>query len=365
MTMSRRKTISLLGGGTILAALGAGGTFAGTRTPSKAIAPWGLAGGYDDPRLNALSFGLLAPNPHNLQPWHIALEGEDAFVLRHDQSRRLPETDPFDRQIMIGMGCLLEQTVLAAGAAGYDVALEIMEEGPQIARATLSKGGLADPLAAHILQRRSCKEPFADRAVPADLAGQLAPFADIHTDPRMVSALRELTFEAWMVETTTPHTMQESIDLMRMGKAEINAKPDGLDIGGAFLEGLMLAGVLTRDAMADQNSTAFQQGIDIYREMLMATPAYVALTSETNTRSDHIAAGRAWLRLNLKTTALGLSLHPVSQALQEYPEMAPHYASAHGLLAPQGHTVQMLGRLGYGPQTARTPRWPLEEKLIV
>ena len=44
--------------------------------------------------------------------------------------------------------------------------------------------------------------------------------------------------------------------------------------------------------------------------------------------------------------------------------MAAHYAAAHELLAAPGRTVQMLGRLGYGPVIPRTPRWPLEAKLI-
>ncbi|MGB3246284.1 MAG: hypothetical protein WBB25_17250 [Sulfitobacter sp.] len=167
-----------------------------------------------------------------------------------------------------------------------------------------------------------------------------------------------------MTETLTPRTMQESIDLMGMGKAEINAMPDGIDLGGPFLESLVLAGMLTRDAVADQQSSSFKQAIAIYRKMLHATPAYAVLSSAKNSRVDQIQTGRRWLRLNLKATALGLSLHPVSQALQEYPEMAHYYASAQRLLAPDGHTVQMLGRLGYGPRTPRTPRWPLEEKLI-
>ena len=81
------------------------GAFLATRTPHAAQALWSMAGGYDDPRLNALSFGLLAPRPHNLQPWIIELEGTDAFILHHDASRRLPHTDPFDRQITIGLGC--------------------------------------------------------------------------------------------------------------------------------------------------------------------------------------------------------------------------------------------------------------------
>jgi len=101
----------------------------------------------------------------------------------------------------------------------------------------------------------------------------------------------------------------------------------------------------------------------IYLGMLMATPAHAVITTDGNSREDQIAAGRRWLRLNLATTELGLALHPVSQALQEYPEMAPYYAKAHEMLATEGQTVQMLGRLGYGPETPVSPRWPLETRI--
>ncbi|MEW9920984.1 twin-arginine translocation pathway signal protein [Marimonas sp. MJW-29] len=365
MSLSRRKALSLIGGGTILAATASAAGFVTTRKPGRAIAPWELAGGYQDARMNALSFALLAPNPHNLQPWQVRLQGQNALSLFHDPSRRLPETDPFDRQIVIGLGCFLEQMTLAAGAAGHTVDLELFPdgEGGPVAHAVFREGAKGDPLAAHILDRRSCKEPFSDRPVPAALANELELIADIYTEAPLVAALRKLTFEAWMVEVLTPRTMQESVELMRMGKAEINANPDGIDLGGPFLESLMLAGVLTREAMGDPDSSGFRQGIDIYREMLNATPAYAVLTTAGNSRLDQIDAGRRWLRLNLTTTRMGLSLHPVSQALQEYPEMKNHYDAAHAMLASGGHTVQMLGRLGYGPQTPRTPRWPLEAKL--
>ena len=366
MTLSRRKALSLIGGGTVLAATAATAGFINTRPPQTAIAPWGLAGSYDDPRLNALSYALLAPNPHNLQPWQVRLDGTDALTLMHDGERWLPHTDPDGRQIMAGMGCFLEQMTIAASAAGYEVALEMFPEGEggPIAHARFEEGASADPLAAYILDRRSCKEPFTAEPVPAALANELEMSADIYTDAATVDKLRKLTFDAFMVETMTPRTMKESVDVMRMGKAEINASPDGIDMGGAFLEGLMLTGLLTREGLLDPDSPGFQQGIDVYREIMVNTPAYAVLTTPGNTSLDHIDAGRRWLRLNLTTTRMGLSLHPVSQALQEYPEMDELYAKAHQMLAPEGHTVQMLGRLGYGPAIPRTPRWPLEAKLI-
>ncbi len=367
MAYSRRKTLALIGGGAVVAASGAVAGFAATRRPTMAQKPWDLAGAYADPRKNALSYALLAPNPHNLQPWMVRLAGENGLTILHDKTKRLPETDPHDRQLMIGFGCFIEQMVLAAGGAGHAVDVTLFPDGedaPTVARATFREGGTADPLAAHMMARRSTKEPFEDRPVPAAAMTELQGMADVHTDPAMVEAIKALTWESWMVETSTPHTMQESIDLMRMGKAEINATPDGIDMGGFMVEAGILAGVVTRESLADPDSTAFQQGIEIYRPILQATPAYAVLTSQDNSRVDQIETGRRWLRLNLTTTKLGLALHPCSQCLQEYPEMAEHYANAHRLLASEGHTVQMLGRLGYGPSTPRTPRWPLEAKLV-
>ena len=45
-------------------------------------------------------------------------------------------------------------------------------------------------------------------------------------------------------------------------------------------------------------------------------------------------------------------------------EMAAHYKATHEMLAKPGETVQMLGRLGYGPETPFTPRWPLETRIL-
>ena len=44
--------------------------------------------------------------------------------------------------------------------------------------------------------------------------------------------------------------------------------------------------------------------------------------------------------------------------------MKPYYDRVHALLAPQGGTVQMLARLGYGVAVPPSPRWPLESRVI-
>lgn len=360
---SRRNFLKILGGGVVLAAGGAG-AFYGTRTPTKALAPWGAAGEYEEPRMAALSYAILAPNPHNRQPWLVDLSVADQVTIWRDKEKDLPETDPFDRQLTIGMGCFMEQMAIAASQTGHRVDFDLFpdgEDGP-VAVAQFTEGAAADPLFAQIPNRRSCKEPFSDQVPPA--APELTALADVHTDPALVSRLRKLTVDAWLVEATTYRTMKESTDLFRLGKAEIEANPDGLDFGGPFFETLILAGLMTREGALDPTNMEFAEGKKIYDQMLNATAAYAVIRTQGNTRVDQIAAGRRWLRLNLTTTKLGLALHPVSQALQEYPEMAAYYADAHAMLSLTGETVQMLGRLGYGPEVPVSPRWPIEAKMI-
>lgn len=183
-------------------------------------------------------------------------------------------------------------------------------------------------------------------------------------DDAKVAELRDIMWTAWVIEVETPRTHQESVDLMRLGRREIAANPDGIDLGGGMMEALIATRLVTRESLATPGTRAYQAGFDIYQPMIEATPAAVWLTSQGNRRKDQINAGRAWLRLNLKTTKAGLARHPVSQALQEYPEMAEQYGRAHRLLASPGETVQMLGRLGYAAPVPQTPRWGLDDKLV-
>ena len=151
---------------------------------------------------------------------------------------------------------------------------------------------------------------------------------------------------------------------MRIGKAEVEASPDGIDLSGAMIDSIALLGLLDREALLDPSTSAYKQGYDMVMAACDTAMAHLWLVTPGNSREDQIRAGRDWLRVNLAATALGIGAHPLSQALQEYPEMAGSYREIHGLLAPQGGTVQMLGRLGYGPKVAPSPRWRLKEKIV-
>ncbi|MBN8535246.1 MAG: twin-arginine translocation pathway signal protein [Rhizobiales bacterium] len=380
--MTNRRNVILGIGGT-LALFGAGAAWRVTRVPDKAYQPWEKAGATEiDPRLDAFRHAILAPNPHNMQPWQIRLIGTDQAEISCDLARRLPQTDPFDRQIVIGFGCFIELAGIAASRRGLKLEVEAFPEGAGNARLDarpvarlrfVAEPGLAaDPLAAFIRDRRSAKVPFdLARPVPAEsFAALQAAGSDLtrfdHTRTEGdVQALRSLASAAFEREMRTPHTLRESIDVLRVGSDEINANPDGISLRGPLFEALSLLGAdkVRAEAIDAQSDTTTRQ-IARYRQMFSQTPSFVWLTGLGNSRAHQLATGRSYLRLNLLATRLGLGLHPVSQALQEYPEMTPLFAEARRLCRVEtGETLQMLARLGYADAVAPTPRWPLEAKL--
>ena len=382
MTISRR-TMIWAAGGAGLALIGTGGVFAVTRTPQRALSAWNeiKSAQPTDVRLDAFRHAILAPNPHNRQPWQIQLVGRDQAIVTCDLDRRLPETDPFDRQILIGFGCFLELARIAAAERG--VRMEITEFPDGLPGERLNQRPIAslrfvvdpttpkDPLFAAIPLRRSSKMPFdtARRIEPRvldSLTAHSGPGVKIMTagDDAKVKTLRSQTWDAWSIELKTARTWKESVDLMRIGKTEIEANPDGISFGGPFLEALALAGQLTREQIAEPGSTAYTAGIERYRPIMATAMAYAWITTDTNSRADQLASGRAYVRMNLDAARQGFGLHPVSQALQEFPEMQSAFGAVHATLgAKPGQRVQMLARLGYGTAAAVTPRWPLESRL--
>ncbi|MBN8945170.1 MAG: twin-arginine translocation pathway signal protein [Rhizobiales bacterium] len=296
--------------------------FALTRTPLRALQPWRDAGvSRSDPRRFVIEHAVLAPNPHNRQPWIVEFTAPETMTLWCDLSRRLPETDPFDRQILIGLGCFTELAAIAATAVGYRLEVTPFPEGePQprldrrpVAHLRLIGDGAvkADPLFAHIKARRSSKQPYdLARTLPEAAAGDLAalssPLAAVTTlaDPALVGRIRNLTWEAWGIEARTRRTHMESVDLMRIGRREIEANPDGISLGGPMLEGLSIIGQLSRRQLAEVGSPAFEKGEAMYRAMLAGTPAYLTVAAPDAGRIGTFAAGQTYLRANLAATSL-------------------------------------------------------------
>ncbi len=364
--------------------LGLGGAWWATTGPARsAREPWSAAAkGFGDPRLDVLAYAILAPNPHNMQPWRIGLGEGTEFTVYCDLERLLPETDPPDRQVTIGFGCFLEMCRQAAAESGFRADIAYFPEGePQpnlderpIAHVELVEDASIrpDPLFANALSRRTNRLVFdTSQAVSEDALAELqaATVKGVEVfgsaDETFVDDLRLLTSDAWAVEWDTASTRRESIEVMHIGKAAVNARPYGLTIDDRLSSTLGKLGLMSPEALDDPEATAYKESFKFYERACRSAMAFVWSTTSTNTRHAQLEAGRAWVRTQLAANALGISFHPLSQALQEFPEMADHYRQAHKLLARNaGDTVQMLARIGYAPDVGPAPRHTLESRLI-
>jgi nitroreductase len=376
---ARRRFVRVLGTGAVIAA--AGPALPGcTATPDAATEAWRTAGAPTDLRRRLVSWAILAPNPHNLQPWAVALPADGDVVLHTDPERRLPMTDPPSRQLTIGHGAFLELLSMAASAEGLRAEIRPFPEGEPgpdaldgrpIARVRLVKAAVApDPLFAHVLARGTWKKPFAATAVAPDALAALTAAAtrpgvtaSSTQDPARVAALNDVMVRAWEIEQRTPRTWKESVDLTRVGAAEIARHRDGISLGGPTMELMRVAGMMTPAKAMDPTSSYFAAGLKRVRDWVPTTGSWIWLSTPAAGRAPQLEAGRAFVRLQLQATALGLATQPPSQVLQEFPEMRALQREFEAIVGQRpGERVQMLVRIGH-PDGARapSPRRPLED----
>jgi hypothetical protein len=385
--MDRRSFIRVAGGGVIASATALPLAGCSSEYPAQAVQAWqGPGADATDVRRWILSYAILAPHSHNLQSWRVDLRRPDEIWLYCDLTRLLPETDPLSRQIVMSQGTFLELLDLAARRRGLRADIQLFPEGVfgsdkpdarPTARIRLARDATLkpDPLFEQILRRRTNREMYEPRE-PA--AAALKAIADsVSSHPVRVGFVgtgqhaalqqhRAIAMEAWRIELVTPRTIMESYKVLRVGPREIAQHRDGLSINTPMVRALTALGLFDRSQAPAATDTATTGQIKDFNAKIASTPAFFWMVTEGNDRETQVNAGRAYARAQLAATAHGLSMQPLSQALQEYSEQAQPYAQVHALLEapPPRYTVQMWTRLGYAPPVGPAPRRGVEAHVV-
>lgn len=359
--------------------MGAGFGQAGCSTVKESAAEaWLGPVASQDNRLRWLGYALLAPNPHNRQPWMVDLHTHpDELTLYVDRQRLLPATDPYSRQIVIGHGTFIEQLVMAASVDGFATEVVLFPEGEfpadkvddrPLAKLSFRRSDqtITDPLFGEILRRRTNRLPFdLQRPVPNEkmnvilsAASRPGIEAGATLEIDKVKVLRSRAAAAWDVEQQTDSTIMESLRLMRVGQQEIEAHRDGLVVTGFLPELASTIGLFRRDTPPIPGSFAAERMRDSVVSLANSAMGWVWLVTRGNARHQQVEAGRSFVHMQLAATKEGIALHSMSQALQEFPEMREQFLGLHHDLGtdPQTQTIQMLARIGYAQSTAPTPR---------
>lgn len=380
--MDRRSFIKVsgVGAGTVLLASHLNGCETAPEMYGWAPAPESL----DDIRLKVLSYAILAPNPHNKQAWQVRSIGDRRLALYVDPERLLPHTDPYHRQTHIGQGTFLETLKIAASAFGHEAQVEYFPEGQYgnqsleplpIAEVSLLPNASVDvnPLFRHIVERQSNKRSYQNQPITdhESLALSSAFRSDSHSvltidsSPANRVHLQAFVTEAMAIESSDEQRDLETIAMFRFSDEEIRRYRDGFGLAQAGVTGIskFIAERFYLDrAAAESDPKGFGgRAVDTTRTQADSTVSFAWLRTEGNTRLDQVKTGEDYCRFGLLATSMGVAHHPMSQVLEEYPDMLPLQSQFKSTLGiDEGDTVQMLVRLGKAKPCVHAPRRDLQ-----
>jgi len=340
----------------------------------KYLEPWQktYSQKFDDPRIRLAAHGLLAANGHNMQPWKIRLDKNNpmAFYLYADSERLTNEVDPPARQMMITQGTFLEYVKIAGDESGYQTTIELFPEGTYneqklsesmktkpVAKITLTKTNpQSDPLydlmflpdtnrAAYLPTKLTPEQINQLKAINTDAGLSIK----ILQDKENMDKLNKCAMQGATVEAGVSSVMKESEIIFRANEYQKNKYRYGFSVEGQGTSGIMrhlMQGLVTLFPSMNSGKAASDMFIQSTQTSVDNTPAYALIITKDNNRSSQVKSGMLYSRLILTAQRLGFVMQPLSQVLEEYPEMKEPYSGIHKDYASDGGTIQMLVRLG-------------------
>jgi hypothetical protein len=307
-----------------------------------------------------LNYAVLAPSSRNSQPWKFNVTNDSILVFA-DRSRRLQVADRDQRELYISLGCALENLIVAADHFGYNSSVAYFPgDEDLVAKVVLQPA--ANPsnpsrdtrLFYAITSRQTNRNPYEPRAISeSDLETikSLSSDADVDVsifitrDSAIKKGFQDFVVQANGIQYSDANFKSELGHWLGQGVMG----PTGLQAKMAQLAVVFL------DVGPEQSKKD--------AELINSTPYLGFLSTAKNDSISSLKAGRVMERFWLGATALGVSLHPMSQAL----EVAETKANLTDLLPAESGMmqVQQAFRLGYAePIKEHSPRRPLQEVLI-
>ncbi|MEV7182309.1 hypothetical protein [Kitasatospora sp. NPDC093679] len=309
-----------------------------------------------------VSAAVAAPSIHNSQPWHFKLRPETSTLeVRAVGERKLPQTDPRGQALYVSVGAAVFNLRVAARHLGWAPEVRLLPDPAEpdlLAAVELDRPALVTlPSTAElydaIWHRHTIRTPFTGPPVPPAVLAELVAAARAEETtldipgPEETERLLHLTAEAERTNTTDIRRRIES-------RAWIQ-EPGGPPLG------------IPRRALGPQDAaghlpvrdfSAIDPTDHLPPAAFEAHPCLAVLSTHQDRPVDWLRAGLALQHVLLVATVHQVRASMLHQAL-EWPHV--RWATRDPSHGPG--CVQMLLRLGYGPEGAPTPRLPLADSI--
>jgi nitroreductase len=278
---------------------------------------------------------ILAASPHNTQPWLFKIS-DSSIELYIDTRRNVGALDPYLREEHIGMGCALENLMLAAPANGYAAAAALLpgklgpipaEPKPQLlARVNLRPAKReANELYNAIPRRHTNRGPYdPGKAISPDFIDALnrlpGDYADVKLFLFTTEADRRKIAEASSAANTEiysdPDVQHGSERWIRTKWSSVQEYRDGLTVDAFGLPPIAtaMAKMMSARMLRWAASRDTENG---YLNLMLSAPliGFIAVRDRYG-QEQCLQAGRIWQRAHLFATAHGLAARPCNEAVE-------------------------------------------------
>ncbi|CAG7613631.1 Acg family FMN-binding oxidoreductase [Actinacidiphila bryophytorum] len=307
-----------------------------------------------------IAAAVAAPSLHNTQPWRYRLDPDTTTIeVRAATERALRHTDPVGRALHVSVGAAVFNLRVAVAQCGWEPVVRLLPRPPE--PDLLASVRLAGPLPGDwrhgqdlydaVWRRHSSRVPFSGRAIPARVLAELSEAAAVEgadlvvPDANETRRILRLTAEGEWFTATDAARRAENRSWVR------NGAQDGMS--GAVLGPRDASGHLPVRDFAALRPTYARPAL-----AFEALPVIAVLSTRHDRRADWLRAGQALENVLLTCTTHQVRASLLHQAL-EWPDIR------WALRDPRSGTghVQMLIRLGYGPEGPASPRRPVPDVL--
>jgi len=340
--------------------------------------------------LGLVRSAILAASPHNTQPWLFKVTNS-AIELYIDTSRNVGALDPYLREEHIGMGCALENLMLAAVANGYAAKLTLLPgklgsdpvapEPQLLARVDLAPGTREESELYDAIPRRHTNRGayLPQKPIPPEVIESLSRLPGDESEVKIFlftadadrRKIMEISSAAKREIYSDPDVVRGSDRWIRMNWSEVQKFRDGLTIDAFGLPPIATA-VSKMMPLWMLQRVASQGEKDRYSELMLSAPLIgIIAVRDRYDREDCLRAGRIWQRSHLLATARGVAGRPCNEAV----EMIDHEKALGKPARVAGLLAEVLGDsawqptfvfyMGYPTLTARaSPRRPIENVVL-
>jgi len=386
MSVTRRllltgAAIAMLGGGSVWRAVNQGVFSEGTGPAYEPWRDWRVEGELGPLRL--VRAAILGASPHNTQPWLFRVTDASIDVWA-DTRRHIGAIDPYLREMYVGVGCALENLMIAAAREGYVAVPVLMPDAADPAHAAhihLSPAApAASPLHEAIPRRHTNRGPYDPvRSVPSDVLRSMAEMAPDLPDVKVLwfdsgrdrRRIGELIVSATQAIIADRQQSRDSARWFRASRQDLERHRDGITLDAQGLPPMI--NTLAKMLPAVSSERAEAAWLEATRERHVATAAAFGILAVPDSRDARMRlwGGRMWQRMHLWATTRGLAMQPLNQVVERADRerqlgLKPTYTTAlAGLIDPPSLQALMPFRIGYPVRDAGlSPRRKLEAVLI-